>query len=70
MSIASVFVNKAIFQVYNFKHPYTLVLGQTTFTLVLLLVMRRLHVIRLAPFQLHVLQRVRRSQGNKQSRGV
>ena len=66
MSIASVFVNKAIFQVYKFKHPYTLVLGQTTFTLVLLLVMRRLHVIRLAPFQFHVLQRVSHFHENEQ----
>ncbi|CAI7730124.1 unnamed protein product [Closterium sp. NIES-53] len=58
MSVASVFINKAIFHVYHFNHPYTLVLGQTCFTLVLLLLMRRFRVIRLAPFQFYVFQRV------------
>lgn len=58
MSVASVFINKAIFHVYDFKHPYTLVFGQTLFTLVLLLAMRSARVIRMAPFQLSVLRKV------------
>lgn len=58
MSVASVFINKAIFHVYDFKFPYTLVFGQTLFTLVLLTAMRSLHIIRMAPFQLSVLHRV------------
>jgi len=59
MSVASVFINKAIFHVYDFKFPYTLVFGQTLFTLVLLTVMRSLHIIRMAPFQFAVLHKVR-----------
>lgn len=58
MSVASVFINKAIFHVYDFKFPYTLVFGQTLFTLVLLTAMRSLHIIRMAPFQFSVLHRV------------
>eukprot|EP00271_Cylindrocystis_brebissonii_P000833 TRINITY_DN11017_c0_g1_i1.p2 TRINITY_DN11017_c0_g1~~TRINITY_DN11017_c0_g1_i1.p2 ORF type:complete len:393 (+),score=90.09 TRINITY_DN11017_c0_g1_i1:295-1473(+) len=58
MSVASVFINKGLFQVYHFHYPYTLVLGQTLFTLVLLLLMRALGVIRLANFQLYVFRRV------------
>ena len=58
MSVASVFINKAIFHVYKFNYPYTLVLGQTIFTLLLLSLMRNLGVIRLAPFQIFVFRRV------------
>eukprot|EP00850_Spirogloea_muscicola_P009380 SM000052S17772 [mRNA] locus=s52:600604:602854:+ [translate_table: standard] len=58
MSVASVFINKAIFHVYKFNYPYTLVLGQTIFTLLLIFVMRKLGVIRIGRFQLHIFRRV------------
>eukprot|EP00270_Netrium_digitus_P010221 TRINITY_DN3157_c0_g1_i1.p1 TRINITY_DN3157_c0_g1~~TRINITY_DN3157_c0_g1_i1.p1 ORF type:complete len:356 (+),score=84.11 TRINITY_DN3157_c0_g1_i1:360-1427(+) len=58
MSVASVFINKAIFHVYKFNHPYTLVLGQTVFTLILLVLMRHLRIIRLAPFQMSIFRKV------------
>eukprot|EP00897_Mesotaenium_endlicherianum_P000076 jgi/Mesen1/10069/ME000730S09341 len=58
MSVASVFINKAIFHVYKFNYPYALVLGQTIFTLVLLTLMRNLGVIRLATFQTYIFRRV------------
>lgn len=56
--MASVFINKAIFHVYKFNYPYTLVLGQTVFTLVLLSLMRNLGIIRLGNFQLYIFKRV------------
>ncbi|CAI5510618.1 unnamed protein product [Closterium sp. Naga37s-1] len=59
MSVAAVFVNKAIFRVYRFTFPYTLVFFQTLFTLTLLAAMRLSRAIRLAPFRLSVLRRVR-----------
>ncbi|CAI5461058.1 unnamed protein product [Closterium sp. Yama58-4] len=58
MSVAAVFVNKAIFRVYRFTFPYTLVFFQTLFTLLLLAAMRLSRAIRLAPFRLSVLRRV------------
>lgn len=58
MSVASVFINKGIFHVYKFNYPYTLVLGQTVFTLLLLQLMRRLGVIKLGAFQLYIFRRV------------
>ncbi|CAI5464587.1 unnamed protein product [Closterium sp. Yama58-4] len=58
MSVASVFINKALFHVYRFKFPYTLVFFQTLFTLALLAAMRQLRLIRVTPFHLHVLRRV------------
>ncbi|CAI5515549.1 unnamed protein product [Closterium sp. Naga37s-1] len=58
MSVASVFINKALFHVYRFKFPYTLVFFQTLFTLALLAAMRLLRLIRVTPFHLHVLRRV------------
>ncbi|GJP30502.1 hypothetical protein CLOM_g3434 [Closterium sp. NIES-68] len=58
MSVAAVFINKAIFHVYRFSFPYTLVFFQTLFTLALLALMRLSRTIRLAPFRLHVLRRV------------
>lgn len=58
MSVASVFINKAIFHVYKFNYPYTLVFGQTVFTVVLLSLMRNLRIIRTSPFQLYVFRRV------------
>ncbi|CAI5522755.1 unnamed protein product [Closterium sp. Naga37s-1] len=61
MSVAAVFVNKAIFRVYRFTFPYTLVFFQTLFTLTLLAAMRLSRAIRLAPFRLSVLRRVRPS---------
>ncbi|CAI5509873.1 unnamed protein product [Closterium sp. Naga37s-1] len=61
MSVAAVFVNKAIFRVYRFTFPYTLVFFQTLFTLLLLAAMRLSRAIRLAPFRLSVLRRVRPS---------
>ncbi|GAQ81319.1 Nucleotide/sugar transporter family [Klebsormidium nitens] len=58
MSVSSVFINKAIFKVYAFNFPFTLVLGQTIFTLILLLTIRRLGFIRTAPFQFAIFKRV------------
>lgn len=58
MSVASVFINKAIFHVYKFNHPYTLVFGQTAFTLVLLFALRQTNLIRMGNFQFHILRRV------------
>ncbi|GBG79984.1 hypothetical protein CBR_g30245 [Chara braunii] len=58
MSVASVFINKAIFKVYNFRYPFTLVLGQTIFTLMLLITMRNLRLIRTSKFQFSVFKRL------------
>ena len=42
MSVASVFLNKAIFEVWKYKFPASLVAGQTVFTVFAILVLTRL----------------------------
>jgi hypothetical protein len=41
MSVSTVFLNKAIFRIHSFKFPATLVAGQMSFTLVLVLAMQQ-----------------------------
>jgi solute carrier family 35 protein len=50
MSVASVFLNKAIFEVWQYKFPASLVAGQTVFTVLAILVLTRLGVIRIGKF--------------------
>jgi len=46
MSVSTVFLNKAIFRVQKFNFPATLVVGQMTFTLLLVATMQQIGVIR------------------------
>lgn len=50
MSVASVFLNKAIFQVWRYRYPASLVTGQTLFTVVCICVLSNLGVIKIAKF--------------------
>eukprot|EP00232_Nephroselmis_pyriformis_P015182 CAMPEP_0182886858 /NCGR_PEP_ID=MMETSP0034_2-20130328/20467_1 /TAXON_ID=156128 /ORGANISM="Nephroselmis pyriformis, Strain CCMP717" /LENGTH=379 /DNA_ID=CAMNT_0025020199 /DNA_START=132 /DNA_END=1271 /DNA_ORIENTATION=- len=49
-SVATVFLNKAIFRVHHFKLPATLVCGQTAFTLFAILFMRNFGIIKMGAF--------------------
>eukprot|EP00958_Prasinococcus_capsulatus_P005696 scaffold549_cov385-Prasinococcus_capsulatus_cf.AAC.5 len=59
LSIANVFLNKAIFRMHEFKLPATLVTGQTVFSLVLLLLSKRFKLLDVADLDLRVLYKVR-----------
>ena len=50
MSVASVFLNKAIFQVWRYRYPASLVTGQTVFTVLAIFLLSNLGVIKIAKF--------------------
>ena len=50
MSVASVFLNKAIFQVWRYRYPASLVTGQTLFTVLAIFLLSNLGVIKIATF--------------------
>ena len=50
MSVASVFLNKAIFQVWRYRYPASLVTGQTVFTVMAIFLLSNLGVIKIAKF--------------------
>lgn len=58
MSVASVFLNKAIFEVWKYKFPASLVAGQTVFTVFAILVLTRLGAIRIGKFNVTHFRRV------------
>jgi solute carrier family 35 protein len=50
MSIAAVFLNKAIFEVWKYRYPASLVAGQTVFTVVAIACLSQLGVIKIGAF--------------------
>ena len=58
LSITNVFLNKAIFRVHKFQMPATLVTGQTVFSLILLLLFKRLKLLKVQDFDARVLYKV------------
>eukprot|EP00898_Chlorokybus_atmophyticus_P004674 jgi/Chlat1/5207/Chrsp33S05046 len=58
MSVSSVFINKAIFSVYKFHYPASLVTGQTLFSLILVGVLRHLRLIKSVRFSVTACKRV------------
>ncbi|KAK3265078.1 hypothetical protein CYMTET_26219 [Cymbomonas tetramitiformis] len=58
MSIATVFLNKAIFKVHKFHFPATLVAGQMAFTMFAIVVMQQVGVLKKMHFSLAVLRKV------------
>ena len=50
MSVASVFLNKAIFEVWRYRYPASLVAGQTVFTVVAIALLSNLGVIKIGKF--------------------
>lgn len=58
MSVASVFLNKAIFEVWQYKYPASLVAGQTIFTVIAIMVLTKVGVIKIAKFNAAHFKRV------------
>ena len=58
MSVASVFLNKAIFEVWRYRYPASLVSGQTVFTVLAIFTLSRFGVIKLGKFNVDHFKRV------------
>ena len=58
MSVASVFLNKAIFEVWRYRYPASLVAGQTVFTVLAIFTLSRFGVIKLGKFNMDHFKRV------------
>jgi|TARA_B100001142_G_scaffold308431_1_gene339962 solute carrier family 35 protein len=58
MSVASVFLNKAIFEVWKYRYPASLVAGQTIFTVCAIATLTKINVIRIGKFNYAHFRRV------------
>lgn len=58
MSISCVFLNKALFRLWHFKFPATLVMGQTAFSLGTMVLLRQVGAVKGEPFSFRTLRKI------------